>query len=260
MKRIIPFLSIVFLYFTFGCTSETQDSKAANSQDKTTENASVEQENNDNMLYPWVDQLNIRDQASLKGKVIASIDRNEPLESTGVESDIGEIIVLRGVAYEDSWYQIRTKDGQEGWVFGGAVKRKGEEKGNPILTDTKFAFHHFGEIDLSSWRKMDTKIESEEVDYEITTYQKGDQILEITSSDMGEMYYGYTYILKDKDGKDLKERSFRFSGDGYVLEESVKDYTTQTEYLRTQSLSKHWYQLNAKPMMVNGNWTKRALE
>ena len=210
------------------------------------------------LIYAWVDKLNVRDNASLEGKAIASVDGGAALEFTGVKSGDVETIVLRGVAYEDLWYKVVTENDKEGWVFGGAVKRQNESKGNPLISDTKFAFPHFGEFDLSTWNKLGTKSEGEEIDYEITSYQKANQIIEITFSDMGEMHYGYDYKLMDKDGKTIKERNFSFNGDTKTLEEKVKDYTIQIEFVRNQSLKKHWYQLNAKPVMVNGNWTKRT--
>ncbi len=212
------------------------------------------------LIYAWVDQLNVRDNPSIKGNVIASIDRDAAVAFTGIKSGDVETIVLRGVAYEDLWYKIVTADGQEGWVFGGAIKRKEESKGNTSITAIKFSFPHFGDFDLSTWKKLETKTENDVVDYVISTYQKGERFLEITSSDMGETHYGYVYKLKDKEGKIIKERNFRFQGDGKVLEEKVRDYTTKTAYTRNQTLKKHWYQLNAKPLMVNGDWTKSVFE
>ncbi len=53
------------------------------------------------------------------------------------------------------WYKVRTSDGKEGWVFGGAVKQENEIKGNDIITKEKFDFPYFGKFDLSSWSKTD---------------------------------------------------------------------------------------------------------
>ncbi|MFK7810575.1 MAG: SH3 domain-containing protein [Saprospiraceae bacterium] len=269
------FICLTFLLafvMVFSCETETKKSDNSTSNASADEAAIVEEKIPTNyesiqslknlktkdLIYPWVDKLNVRANASLKGKAIASVDSNAALEFTGTKSGDVETIVLRGIAYEDLWYKVITSDGKEGWVFGGAVRRKGESKGNDPITDTKFTFPHFGSFDLSTWKKIETKIEGEEVDYEITTYQKDNQTLEVTSSDVGEMHYGYDYKLKDKNGKIIKERFFSFTGDGKMLEEKVKDYKTNLEYTRKQVLKKHWYQLNDKPMMVNGSWIKKG--
>ena len=276
MKRIanskmLMSLAILFtIVLISSCEIQTKktDDPSSNSSDEKAGNVELEiPEDNESsqpltnlktkdLIFAWVDKLNVRDNASLKGKTIASVDSDAALEFTGVKSGDVETIVLRGVAYEDLWYKIVTADGKEGWVFGGAVKRQGESKGNVSITDTKFAFPYFGDFDLSTWKNLGTRTEGEEVDNEITSYQKGNRILEITSSDMGEMYYGYDYKLKDIDGNMIKERSFSFNGNEKLLEEKVKDYTIFTQYTRKQTLKKHWHQLNAKPVMVNGNWTK----
>jgi len=215
------------------------------------------------LVYAWVDKLNIRNTSNLKGKAISTVDSNDALEFSGERSKEKETIVLRGVAYEDSWLKVITLDKKEGWVFGGAVKEKEEKKGNAPITDTKFDFPHFGSFDLSQWKNLGTRTEGEEVDYVITTYQKGDQILEVTNSSMGEMHYGHSYSLMDGNKKVLKTRAFDFPGTGEIKEltETVKDYTSTPakEYTRKQNLKKHFYKLNARPVMVNGTWSSKSI-
>lgn len=240
-------------------TDKTKTSSNDKKEETVLEKNEAEPFKEKDMLYAWVDKLNIRDEASLKGKTINSVNSNDALEFTGEKSGNTETIVLRGVAYQDLWYKIITNDDQEGWVFGGAVKRKKEEKGNAPITETDFEFPHFGKFALSEWKKINSKSEGEEVDVEITTYQKGDQFLEISSSSMGEFHYGYIHKLMDKTKNLLKERSFSFTGDGLELNESVKDFSKKTEYKRSQKLEKHFYQLNAKPLMVNGVWSFEKL-
>lgn len=227
-------------------------------------------------LYSWIEQLALRDSAALEAKSIVMVNPATPLEITGTKTDYIETIVLRGVAYEDQWYKVVTPDKQEGWVFGGAVKQKNEKKGSPVLTDTQFGFSHFGEFNLVTWKKLPTQTEEEiqteeetnteeeegkvkEVDTIITAYQKDNLILEITATEMGEMYYAQNYKLKNPDGKVLKERNFSFTADGRVLEEKVINYMMNMEYSRKQTINKHWYQLNAKPQMVRGAWKEQLL-
>ncbi|MFK8007714.1 MAG: SH3 domain-containing protein [Saprospiraceae bacterium] len=275
-KFSIFILTIIIFFFACGDNSEsnnntsTPESTATNSTDskqqktptsyKNIETVDAKPFEEKEMIFAWVDKLNIRDASNLKAKTITAVESNDALKFTGEQSDQIEEIVLRGVAYDEPWLKIITPDDKEGWVYGGAVKRKSESKGNAPITDTKFDFPHFGNFDLSTWKKLGTRLEGEEVDIQITTYQKGDQILEVTSSEMGEFYYGYDYKLMDRSEKILKHRSFSFTSDGKMLEEKVKDYSTNTEYTRNQTLKKHFYQLNAKPVMVNGKWTNRTFK
>ena len=275
-------LILTAVIFTFSCGSDTKSNNNTSTSELTTTNSTDSEQQQKaaqekviqtvdskpfqekDMIYAWVDKLNIRDNASLKGKAIAAADSDDALEFTGTKSGKAETIVLRGVAYNDLFYKVVTKDGKEGWVYGGAVKRKGEKKGNAPITDSKFDFPYFGSYDLSEWKKISTKSEGEETDITITTYKKGNQYLEVTKADRGEFYYGYDYKLMDKSKKILKERNFNFTVDMDLREvsETVKDYTQSTpqQYSRSQKLDKHFFQLNARPLMVLGNWTVKSLK
>lgn len=279
LKFFFSILTIILFIFSCGNDSQsnnnttTSESIANNSVDteeqqtsaseKVIETVNTKPFQEKEMIYAWVDKLNIRDKASLKGKAIASVDSEDALEFTGTKSGTAETIVLRGVAYQDLWYKIVTKDGKEGWVYGGAVRHEGETKGNEPITDTKFDFPYFGSYDLSEWKKISTKSEGEEVDITITTYQKGNQFMEVTKAERGEFYYGYDFKLMDNNQKILKERNFSFTADMDLreLSETVKDYTKNPaqQYSRTQKLDKHFYDLNDRPVMVLGNWTVKPL-
>ena len=116
------------------------------------------------LLYAWVDKLNIRDTPKLEGKTIASVDNQEALEFTGEKSRQSETIVLRGVAYDEPSLKVITSDQKEGWVFGGAVKRKGEDKGNGLMTETDFDLPYFGRFDLKDWTRQPSKAGADEGD------------------------------------------------------------------------------------------------
>lgn len=210
------------------------------------------------VLYTWVDQLNLREAPDRKSKVVATIQSEEPLAYTGERSDQHETIVLRGVAYEEPWLQVTTANQVEGWVFGGAVKRKEETKGNALINDQQFDFPHFGRFDLKTWEKVKTNNESGgDAEIDITTYQKGNQILEITKSDVGEYGYSRSYKLMDANKKMLNLRELKFDVDPqFAITETVTDYTKQPakQYMRSQKINKHFMQLNAIPEMANGPW------
>lgn len=211
------------------------------------------------ILYTWVDGLNVRDQPSTKGTTVARVKPNEPLTFTGERSSKPETIVLRGVAYHEPWLKITTADRKDGWVYGGAVKRKDQLKGNASLSDTKFEFPVFGYYDLSKWEEIGNTDAGTggDAESETITYRSEDQMLKITKTEVGDYGYSNTYELLDKAGNTLKERSFDFGTDPELkITETVIDYTDipAKKYTRAQVLDKHFMMLNARPEMVRGNW------
>ena len=219
------------------------------------------------VLVPWVDQLNMRDEPSTSGKVVAKLPIRSELTVTGNESEKAETIVLRGVAYTDRWYEVMTTDDQKGWVFGGAVRNPDEIKGNAPLNDKQINFPIFGAYNLDKWDLIQPATTTAGGDAEtVTTKYRDDrgQILTIEKTTVGE--YGYTdrYVLES--GQDyLKVRELTFTTnlgdpDGtHELTERVEDYLNSEVYVRSQQIDKHYMSLNAYPRMVRGEWQKKPL-
>ncbi len=276
MKTIyhFPFKSIgcilTLLIFAAACQNDSKpkeaiDGTSTSSEDTTevirnqTEETTTNPVKIDDYLYPWVDQLNIRNAPNSKAKIVASVPENEALTFTGEKSEAQETIVLRGVAYNEPWFKIVTKDQKEGWVFGGAVKRDGEVKGNAIINDQQFEFPHFGKYHLKDWTKLSSQDESGgDAEINTTIYKKENQFLEMTIVEVGEYGYSRTYRLLDADKKVLKERLLDFEIDPLILREIVNDYTSQPvkKYSRSQTMKQHFMQLNTRPLMVSGQWTE----
>jgi hypothetical protein len=217
------------------------------------------------LVYTWVDKLNVRDAPNLNGKTITTIQTEDAIEFTGIKSDKSETIVLRGVAYNEPWLKIVTADGKEGWVFGGAIKYETEKKGNAPIDDTKFDFPNFGSFDLSEWKNEGTKDESGgDAEIKTTTYSKNGQTIEVSKVDVGEYGYGSVHKLYDSNLRLLKQRDFNFMTDANFREivEIVKDYTATPpkQYMRSQKLTKHYLQLNAYPLLANGQWKVSDLD
>ncbi len=250
----------VFLIISCG------DDKAKKETPETNTETTSETPKIDNTYYAWVDNINIRNASNTKGNVIGTYTSKDALEFTGTKSDHKDIIVLRGVVYDDYWLKVTTKDNKQGWVYGGAVKKEGDERGNGIITDNKFDFPYFGKFDLTTWKNMGVQNEEAgDAETQTTTYSKDRQTLEVIKTDVGEYGYYQTYVLKNNEKKILKEREFSFSvdvGDGnnriMELTETVKDYMTKVQYTRSQKTNKHFMQMNAKPLMVNGTWESTA--
>jgi len=259
-KKIL--IIICFGFTIIACKNEVK-TEDTNKIPAVKETESIASKNN-TTLYPWVDNLNIRDLASTKGKTITTVKQGDALIPLGAISDHKETIVLRGVAYYEPWIKVTTKDDKIGWVFGGTVKKVNEIKGNEIITDTNFDFPHFGKYDLSTWKNISTKDESGgDAEIETTIYKRGNQTITMSISEVGEYGYGRDYILKVNDTIQ-KQRSFHFTADYEFSEitESVKDFSQNPpkQYNRSQPVETHFMQLNAKPIMVNGTWTTTNLD
>lgn len=214
-------------------------------------------------LETWVDRINIRESASTAAKVVARIPNGEPMKFTGEQSGKKDVILLRSVVYEEPWLQVTTKDGQEGWVFGGAVKRPDEQKGNQVITATNLDFPYFGRYDLSDWKALDTASESGgDAESNTKRYQKGAQIMSIRETDMGDYGYSYNYQLMDVEKRVLLERELSFQADmDMLLTETVTNHieSPAVEYKRSENLSKHPAQLGGRPLLVSGEWMKSEL-
>lgn len=218
----------------------------------------VEEKPKPELLYVWLDRVYVRPTPSNKIKSIARAEYNQALQWTGEVSDDEDTFVFRGVAYQEPWYEVELDDGRKGWVFGGALKREGEEKGNPPFDEMSLAFDHFGRYNLNEWVKGETTEIHDEIDAVTNTYKKGNHILEITKSELGEFGYNHTYTLRNKDKKLLRERQLRFEIDGSYKEliETVKDYirTPPVQFTRSQIMEKHYIRMNSRPVIVRGEW------
>lgn len=260
-------LSILFSVFLIvSCGNDKAKKETPKTNTETTSKPEIITEEYDT-YYIWVDNINVRNTSSTKGKVIGTYASPE-LKFTGEKSENKDIIVLRSVIYDDYWFKVTTKDNKEGWVYGGAVKQEGDDVGNEIITDKSFDFPHFGKFDLTTWKNIGTQNEEAgDAETQTTTYFKDGQTIEISKTDVGEYGYEHTYVLKNNKKDILKEREFYFMVDGGELEnrvmeliEIVKDHTKKIQYTRSQKTSKHFMQMNAKPLMVNGTWEAITLE
>ncbi|MEL6660745.1 MAG: SH3 domain-containing protein [Bacteroidota bacterium] len=260
--KFIPLFFLLPLALLTACGGgDTTDSTVTSSTDPAEDKAAAKADDPNEPVYAWVENLNLRDSPSTSGKVIASVQPKDALERVE-QSATTEAIVLRGVLYDEPWIKVKTAAGEEGWVFGGAVKRKDELKGNAPIDEKKFRFPVFGEFDLNEWTYQSVEIGDSEGDVngENHYYRRGDQMLLIRNYE-SEYGYGYVYVLKTTRDQVLKERFFDFSNDVLELTETVKDYTTDParEYSRSQKTKLASRQLNAKPVMLSGPWTEKNI-
>ena len=264
MKKPLFALLVIIIFIT-ACGEPDSAGTADNSSDATAaseEETSTVTASDDDQLYAWVQNLNVRATPSTKGEVVTIVQPTDALEVVE-RSAKAETIVLRGVMYEEPWIKVKTPNGAEGWVFGGALKREDEQKGNAVISKKKFAFPVFGEYDLDQWQKLATKPGEDEGDFdtETSTYKRGKQLLEIYSYD-GEYGYGHIYKLKTSTGKVLKERHFSYSNDAREITETILDFTADPprEYSRSQPTKMSSFQLTSRPLMLTGPWTEKGLD
>ncbi len=280
MIKKLQLLSLLLFILVFTQCKEKVDTTESmhdsiedteNLVEETTNNATIGNEevnssesNNDTMLFPWLNDLNVRQSANVTAPIITTVKENASLTPTGNVSAKKETLVLRGGAYYDYWIEVKTPNGEIGWVFGGAVKKAAEEKGNAAFIEGIVDFEHFGKYILKDWKFQGKQASSAAHNDEIVSTYKHpsqEQTLVITMSDHGD--YGYTekYELIGMNNSPLKTRVFKFQGDGWLLSEKVMIQNTNPnyEYTRSQKLEKHVIQLNAKPKLVIGAWTKNQI-
>lgn len=264
LLKTLLFATVLSLVACGGNDNATTDNTTPSSvvsEESTPYTAQSDAPQNSPARYPWVTNLNIRSTPNTGGEVVATVQPTDELEVLET-SDKKEQLVLRGVLYDEAWLKVKTPEGKEGWVFGGAVKRPDEAKGNDPIEKNKFSFPVFGQYDLRQWRMLrEGPLDSEgDFDMEEAVYTSGGQTLTITSYD-GEYGYGYIYELKGRSGDILKKRQFSYNNDVREMEEVVSDYTSTPpkEYRRMQKVTQSSFQIKSKPMMVRGEWTEQLL-
>lgn len=212
------------------------------------------------VVTAWVDGLFVRAQPQQGSEIVTQVAANTPLTYTGEASEAPEVLMLRGVVFEEPWLQVRTATGEQGWVYGGAVQRRGEERGDGYRSATRFAFPHFGTYDLTGWKQLPgTEASTENARRVRSVYEKDDQRLAIQRTEVGRYGYETNYVLTNTEGKERKVRTLVFEVEPrYRLIETVTDYTLSPpiRYRRSQLMPRHYSQLDAVPEMATGEWTE----
>lgn len=207
----------------------------------------------------WVDGLFIRARPERGGTIVAQVTADSPLKYTGKRSDSTETIVLRGMAFQEPWLQVRTDDGDEGWVFGGAVTREGEPRGAGYRGEEQFSFPAFGDFDLREWDKQPPfETSTKESKSVIRIYQQGDRRLAVKRTQRDDGTYGRLYTLTTMDGRLLRTRELQYvERPKRALIETVTDYSLQPQETqrRYQLLDRPAADLNARPEIAYGEWS-----
>ena len=126
MKKILFIVSLTFVGFIFSCkntnsSESTQQTESNSSEGESTENTTT-QEKASTILYAWVDKLRIREQPTTKSEIVVEVKEGTSFTYLNEKTDYKEKINLRGTLFNEPWLKIKTDEGKEGWVYGGAVK------------------------------------------------------------------------------------------------------------------------------------------
>lgn len=270
MIRFISILFILLALLTYACNSNS-DSTSKNSQSEEakaeTETGEEQQEQGqayqaNETLVAWVDLLNVRAEPNTSGKIVASLRENTMVTYTGERTDNLHTIELRGTSFEEPWLKIRTTDGKEGWVFGGAVQREGENKG---IKRSNMSIGELANLEMSQWaQRNEWKSGAGDAESVTTIYEKGDLTLVIRKTEVGEYGYSRTYDLFDKNYQLVKRRFVDWGGEHptFSLTETITDLASNPAktFKRSQVFSKHFFQLKPRPESVQGDFEEAPLD
>ncbi|WP_157975861.1 SH3 domain-containing protein [Lewinella sp. IMCC34191] len=256
-------LSCLFLSL-LGCGSDadepTEQTEPATTEARDTvpEAASQPEPEAGDKMTAWVDGLFVRAEPKRGAEIVTQVAAGTPLTYTGKESEEAEVLVMRGIVFEEPWREVRTADNLTGWVYGGAILRSGEQRVMGYRSAENFELPYFGRFDLRSWDASPvTETSGGDAIRTRRVYNKDGQQLAIQRTEVGEYGYETNYILTDETGKDLKTRILEFAVDpSYRLTETVTDYTVEppVRYRRSQAMPRHYSQLDGIPEMATGEW------
>lgn len=123
MNRYILIYAVCLIFLSCG-NNASDENPSTDGQNLSSNNQnSTEQSAEDNIeLIVVLDKIRLRDKAGLDGVELEQLTKGTKLTFLGEISDFTDKILLRGIEYDDPWLKVQIKDGQEGWIYGGAVK------------------------------------------------------------------------------------------------------------------------------------------
>lgn len=68
-----------------------------------------------------LDEVRLREAPGEDANVLRSLPKGAVLYDLGEVSDFTTKVQLRGIQFDEPWLKVRTEDGLEGWVYGGAL-------------------------------------------------------------------------------------------------------------------------------------------
>ncbi len=120
MKLIPPILALLFMLSACGDESKVSDANSPETTSSIPTDQPVTKTKQSKMTI-GLDQLRLRSTPGEKGEEIGHLKKGTVVYETGEVSDFTSQIKLRGIWFDEPWIKIKTDEGLEGWVYGGAV-------------------------------------------------------------------------------------------------------------------------------------------
>ena len=178
--RFIYFLFFACIFFT--CKNE-KSAQSDNSKVQPTKAVPVE-EYKPIELEVYIDDFKMRSGPGVEHEEVARLKENTIVVFKGEESMHATEIKLRGVKLKATWLKVKTKEGVEGWIYGGGIKA--------AATGDKAAVEKINHIQMLSF--FDKKM----VD-RINTYDKQWQLPKSSTG------FADAYLLGEKTQQEINE-------------------------------------------------------
>jgi len=125
-KQILGVVSIAIFLFSCGDIEESINDSFERSEEKITEIKKERVEIEIKDYYAWVDKLRVRAVPGLESKrqgakFVDVLDEGEKVTFLGEKSEELFDVTLRGRNMRAPFYKVRTKKGEIGWIFAGAL-------------------------------------------------------------------------------------------------------------------------------------------
>lgn len=125
-KQILGVVSIAIFLFSCGDIEESINQTIDRSNDKIEEKKEEKVRKEFTEYYAWVDKLRVRAVPGLESKkqgakFVDVIDEGEKVTFLGEKSSETYEVKLRGRTMNAPFYKVRTKKGEIGWIFAGAL-------------------------------------------------------------------------------------------------------------------------------------------
>ena len=178
MKDIIFIIFLTTIFFFFSCkntnSSDSTKTETTTNPTESTINQEKEAEQPVTKLYAWVDNLNLRSEPTTKSEIVVEVKEGTQLTFLNEKTEYTERINLRGQLFNEPWLKVKTEDGKEAWVYGGAVKfYKPVVDVNPSPYDKCFRLNKDGRENQAESCFKETRLKQVRIDSKYVTENKG---------------------------------------------------------------------------------------
>ena len=126
MNKLQTLIYFSLLIFIFSCGNDTTEINE-NTDDTANPTVVIAEKPASTELIANIDYLRLRDSPGTSGETLAMFQKGEVLYDLGEVSDFTTAVELRGIKYNEPWLKVKTREGQEGWIYAGGVYFNSEE-------------------------------------------------------------------------------------------------------------------------------------